>query len=233
MNLNDIMSRDLEIWKPVVGYEGLYEISSYGKLKRLSGYSPRKRAGYLDDKIFHKECILKSQYNHKGYVHNQLCRAENGVAKRKRVLIHRLVGGAFLPIPPEDKIQINHKNGIKDDNYFNNLEWCNNSENQIHARESGLRPESKKGFDNNQSVSVNQYNGEVLIKTYGSVGEASRQTGVQRTNIQKVCRGKRKFAGGFSWKYAKNIDGIDGIIPCYACQGGGCSTCNGYGYLIN
>ncbi len=195
------MSRDSEIWKPVVGYEGLYEISSYGRLKRLSGSFVVKRKGYIDTKMFREEIILKNQYNHKGYVTNHLYKDIDGVNKRKSILIHRLVGEAFLPPAPKNKNQINHKNGIKDDNYFNNLEWCDNFENQKHARENGLRLENKKGFDNNQSICVNQYDGDILIKTYGSICEASRETGIQRTNIKKVCRGKRKFAGGFSWYY--------------------------------
>jgi hypothetical protein len=195
------MDRELEIWKPVVGYEGLYEISSYGKLKRLSGYSPRKRNGYIVDNVFHGETILKSYYNHKGYLHNDLYKFINDTKIRKPVLIHRVVGDAFLSKPPKDKVQINHKNGIKDDNYYKNLEWCDNSENQIHARKMGLHPPNKKGFNNIQSVSIMQFSGDKLIKTYGSLGEAERETGIDRTNIKKVCRGKRKMAGGFSWEY--------------------------------
>jgi len=197
-------SREIEVWRPVIGFEDLYEISSYGRLKRLAGYSHRKRAGYIDDKVFHKECILKSHYNHKGYIHNTLSRSVNGVIKRKRVLLHRLVGESFLPIPPKGKNQINHKNGVKDDNYFENLEWCNNSENQKHARENGLIPENKKGFEHPQSIPVKQYYNNVFIKTYGSICEAARETGIQRSNIGKVCRGEREFAGGFYWEFNKN-----------------------------
>lgn len=138
------MNKDSEIWKAVVGYEGLYEISSYGKLKRLPGSFVVKRKGYIDTKRFREEIILKNQYNHKGYVVNYLFKDIDGVNKRKSILIHRLVAEAFLPPAHKNKNQINHKNGIKDDNYFNNLEWCNNSENQIHARENGLRLENKK-----------------------------------------------------------------------------------------
>ena len=79
-----------EIWIPVVGYDGLYEISSYGKLKRLEGYTQRKRNDKYD-MVHHGEIILASTINHKGYVRNDLISHVDGKRHRKSALIHRLV----------------------------------------------------------------------------------------------------------------------------------------------
>jgi hypothetical protein len=191
-----------EIWKPVVGFEGYYEISSIGNLKRLAGDVPLNRNGYKFSSYKREEKILKSHLNHKGYYHNSLFNFDGGVKNRFPVLIHRLVALAFLGEHPEGKEQVNHKNGIKTDNHYSNLEWCNNSENQTHARKSGLRPENKKGWDYKGSmpvIQINLSNGEI-INTFGSFEEAQRETGIDARNMRKVCNGLRKNAGGYFWK---------------------------------
>jgi hypothetical protein len=151
-----------ETWRAVVGYEGLYEVSSYGKLKRLAGYSKRirysKKGGhrYKDDKIYHAEIIFKLHLTNKGYVRGQLFKHDEERMKQKSVVMHRLVAEAFIGSAPEGKNQVNHIDGIKTNNHYTNLEWCNNSENQIHARKMGLQPENHKGYDCHQSKEVHQ-----------------------------------------------------------------------------
>lgn len=103
-----------ELWKPIEGYEGLYEVSNFGRVKRK----------YLNG----KELILKPIPNWKGYNRISL---SNGKGKSKIYSIHRLVGKAFIP-NPLNKQQINHINGIKQDNYVDNLEWVTPQENCIH-----------------------------------------------------------------------------------------------------
>jgi hypothetical protein len=191
-----------EIWKPVVGYEGLYEISSYGKLKRLEGYTQRKRNDKYD-MVHHGEIILASTINHKGYVRNDLISHVDGKRHRKSALIHRLVAEAFIGKHPDDKPQVNHIDGVKTNNHYLNLEWCDNKENQIHARENNLRQPNKKGFDYPHSISIKQINlitGE--IKIYGSYNEAERETNIPAQNIRKVIKGQRKTAGNSLWEIA-------------------------------
>lgn len=111
----------MEIWKPVIGYEGIYEVSSLGQIKSLN----YKRTGL--------EQILKPSKDKKGYLRTAL--TNNG--KSKTIKVHRVVCEAFFKLD-SDKFQVNHINGIKTDNRTSNLEWCTNSENQLHAIKIGL-----------------------------------------------------------------------------------------------
>ena len=117
-------------YRDIKGFEGIYQISNYGDVKRLAREVTRKKQGnfYVDEKI------IKSHVTPKGYLRIQL--SNNG--KRSSHFIHRLVAEAFLP-NPDNKPQVNHKDGNKTNNHVTNLEWCDNSENQIHAYENGLQ----------------------------------------------------------------------------------------------
>lgn len=196
--------RKEETWLPVVGFEGLFEISSYGQLKRLVGQTISIRKGYKDTVFERPEKILISQYSHKGYLHNTLTYFDTKTQKykNKRVLIHRLVAEAFISKQPPGKPQINHKNGIKDDNYYENLEWCNNTHNQIHAMEMGLRPPNSKNWEYPHGKPINQLELGTfrVINTYGSMQEAERQTGISYQNMRKVINGDRGSAGGYAWE---------------------------------
>lgn len=106
-----------EFWKPVVGYEGLYQVSNLGRVKSIR---------------FGKERILKPGINKGGYFFVVLYK--NG--KKKIHLVHRLVVDAFLEIPEELKrlkgtryLQVNHKDENKQNNVVSNLEWCSSSYN--------------------------------------------------------------------------------------------------------
>lgn len=132
--------------------------------------------------------------------------------KRFNKFVHRLVAETFIP-NPENKPFINHLNGNKEDNRIQNLSWCSTSENVKHSYDVLHRKHSQPmlgrfGKDNKKSHIVLQLQDNKVINYFYGIGEANRKTGIQFKNISAVCRGKRKSAGGFQWKYKEESDKI-------------------------
>lgn len=174
-----------EVWKDIEEYVGLYQVSTLGRVKSL--YSGK---------------VLKESTNNEWhYSRVQLYKNK----KRKSFGIHRLVAMAFIP-NPENKPEVNHKNGIKTDNSVENLEWCTGAENMQHAfKILGYKSPmfGKKGKQNPESRIVLQIKDGVIINCFHGLREASRATGVYHGTISKCCRGNRyyKTAGGYQWQY--------------------------------
>lgn len=186
-----------EVWKDIEGYEGLYQVSNKGRVKRLERVTADKNGR----KYHKKEKILKGRLNRSGgYLRVNL---HDNKGRRNHLAVHRLVAKAFIP-NPEDKPQVNHKDEVKTNNCVENLEWMTNKENINY----GTRNERMtKALRNHVAFSktVVQYSkaGE-LIEVYPSINEVERQLGFAHSNIIKVIQGKRKTCGGFVWKYVED-----------------------------
>ncbi len=166
-----------EIWIPIKGYEGLYEVSSYGRVRSLS----YRRTGQTR--------VLNLEKNHFGYILVKL--HKNG--KGKTYQVHRLVASAFIPNWFEDE-QVNHRDENKENNRVENLEWCSSKYNNNYGT-------ARKRMVEKQSKTVLQLTktGE-LIREWPSTMEAGRN-GFDNSSVAKCCNGKLKHYKGYIWKY--------------------------------
>lgn len=175
-----------EIWKPVVWYEGRYEISNLWRVKTL----------LLNNNSYPNWWIVKSFTNNWWY--NRLRLWINN--SHKWFTIHRLVSDAFIP-NPENKTYINHKNGIKHDNRVDNLEWVTQWENIKHAYRTWLR-NILRWKDSKLSKTIIQYDLNMIeIQEYVWIRYAWRVTWIDRCMIMGVCNWKYKSAWWFIWRY--------------------------------
>ena len=181
-----------EEWRDVVGYEGLYQVSSEGRVKSLERKLPHWRGG----ERIQQERILKPRIDRHGYLMINLC-ADN----KKWVLVHRLVCEAFHE-NPEGKPQVNHINEDKGDNRAVNLEWCTVKENNNHGTRNARIAGTKS-----KPVGQCTLDGE-LIKVWPSATEAERRAGFDHSAISKAANGKYKQAYGFTWKYIERKEKI-------------------------
>ena len=158
----------IEIWKDIKGYDGDYQISNLGRIKSL---------------MFGKEKILKSRKDTNGYYGVVLYKNHKKYSKR----IHRLVLENFNPIENMDKLEVNHKDGIKSNNILENLEWCDRLKNERHAYEIGLK--NKNGINNPQSKLKNNNIIEIrkLLKENNlTQEEIGKLFGVSKTTISLI-----------------------------------------------
>ena len=130
-----------------------------------------------------------------GYMIVTLCKGKNQGRQNKRV--HRLLMEAFVD-NPNNYPQINHIDGNKLNNNLDNLEWCSAKHNSIHAVSMGLCDARIKASE----VIIEQYDlSGNFIAEHPSLRGASRATNIAWQNISTVCRGLRKSAGNYYWKY--------------------------------
>ena len=170
-----------EIWKDVVGYEGLYQVSNLGRVKSLPRESTKGKT--LKNRII------------KGYYTVHL--SKFGVSKDK--LVHILVAEAFIDNPNRLKY-INHIDGNKLNNTVSNLEWCTASYNSLHAYATGLRTPNTTMLGKPSPRRTPVLCVDMGIE-YPSATAASNMTGINHGHISDCCRGERKTAGGFKWVY--------------------------------
>lgn len=162
-----------EVWKDIEGYEGLYQVSTLGRVKSLA----RERVS--------KDKILKSS----GVRYKLVCLYKSGIVKY--VKVHRLVANAFIS-NPENKPQVNHKDGNKFNNSVSNLEWATSKENCIHAVQTGLSvvPKGEKshlfGIGTRSKIVLDLATGIF----YNSAKEASFLLGLNHSVTRSMLNGR-------------------------------------------
>jgi hypothetical protein len=174
-----------EIWKDIKNFEGCYQVSNFGNIRRLDTLIPFK--GTLSIK---KGKVLKTTKNSKGYLTIVLC----WKSYRKTYSVHRLVALTFLP-NVNNKPQINHIDGNPLNNKVDNLEWCTFSENQRHAYDTGLKGKNENsGMAKLTNLQVIEIKKILKIKPDTSLNKFYKQIAdmfnVSRTTIKWIDQGK-------------------------------------------
>ena len=177
-----------EEWKDIVGYEGLYQISSYGNVRSI------KRDGTSGG-------VLHPFTTKEGY--KRVCLSKNNVVRKE--LVHRIVASHFLENP--DKLPIiNHKDECRTNNCVWNLEWCTAQYNLNYgtARERSAKHRNYGEIGVKHSKPVLQIGSDgKVIRQWSSIKEAAESVGCHAPNIVRACRKKKKKSGGFRWTYAE------------------------------
>ena len=171
----------MEEWKDIKGYEGLYQVSNEGRVKRLAG-SPKCKV----------DRILKNSVSSNGYLFITLYK--NGESKIYR--IHRLVMENFSPLENMKELEVNHLDEDITNNNLNNLQWCTRKENINYGNRA-------KKYIQNRGHKVRCVETQ---KIYNSLREAERETGCPHTHISDCVRGKAETCGGYHWEYANTSE---------------------------
>ena len=199
----------MEVWKDIEGYEGAYQVSNYGRVRSLDRIVVREDGVVLK----YKGKILKGGKYPNGYLFCHLGHKRNIGQKSK--LVHRLVAEAFIP-NPDNKPQVDHINGLKNDNRAENLRWVTQTENNLnettnvkHRTGLKLSEKAKKAREkatiiaankNKKTVFMYSLEGE-LEAVYNSVIEAANDNNCHPQNISACCSGKKKNIKGHIWSH--------------------------------
>ena len=179
-----------EEWRPIEGYEGLYEVSSYGRVRSLDRYVKTCYEAYK----LHKGKILSPAKDKNGYLKVHLCC--NG--KHNIIRVHRLVCKAFIP-NPDNLPEVNHKDEDKTNNSVDNLEWCDHSYNISY----GTRTERQKKT-NIQNGFWTGLSKEEYMKKYNQDRKEYRKKWYQE-NKDRVCEQQKEYYHRY---YQENRDRI-------------------------
>lgn len=181
----------MDLWRDIPDFEGLYQASANGEIRSL-----------------YTNIILKPEISKNGYCKVTLCKDK----KRKLLSIHRLVAMTYLDNYSEN-LQVNHKDGNKQNNNVSNLEMVTCKENIQHSFKNKLQvakkgkehPLYKKyGVENKTSKKVVQYDMQGnYIKTWDSIKDVERELGINNSNISSCCNNKKNSAGGYKWQHFK------------------------------
>lgn len=179
-----------EVWKAVVGYEGIYEVSNFGRVASLERVNARGQIV--------SSRIKATKPNNRGYI--QINLSKDG--KQEYRLLHRIVAEAFIP-NPEGLPQVNHKDEDKNNNSANNLEWCTNMYNRHYG--TGLeRAICNHNYDkiahkNRKYIAQKDENDRVIAVWHGLLAAAKAVGGNKDAIRNSIKCGYR--SRGYYWSY--------------------------------
>ena len=192
----------METWKPVQGYEGYYEVSDYGRVRRLDNlvatgikHSEQRRV---------QGRVLKLHTKRNGYLTVDLSKG----SKVTTVSVHKLVANAFIP-KKVGQTEVNHKNCNKADNRVVNLEWVTPRENKDHAKANGCyyNP-NRKPIKCKQTQMVFEGSYKAAEWVNATKFQNSKQVRNMANKIREVCNGHQSTAYGFTWCYMEGSSTI-------------------------
>lgn len=184
-----------EEWKDVIGFEGLYQVSSLGRVKSFRKNKPHILANCVGK---HGYCVV--------ILHN-------GKGLRKNERVHRLVAESFIP-NPNNFPYVNHKDENKTNNKVSNLEWCTSKYNTNY----GTCIKRIRITNRTHSKTVLQYNKEgILIKRFNSVSQIEDELNFSHSNIVNCLKGKINAAYGYVWLYEDNTEQLNDRLSKKIC----------------
>lgn len=193
----DSIKLDGEEWKDVVGYEGYYMVSNFGRIISCARYVPKNNG---IRRITTK--LLAQNVNHAGYCKTILCKNSKS---HKHELVHRIVAKAFIP-NPYNKPMIDHKDRDKTNNHVSNLMWCTIQENMqnpntiMHCRNLNLN----RIYPTLRHPVVALRN-NIVIKQYNSIKEAAVD-GHKSCGISNCCAKRTPTYHGYKWMYLEDYN---------------------------
>lgn len=175
-----------EIWKDIIGFEGLYQISNYGRVKSLDRVIIRKSRWGGYDSALYLGRILKKAFYKNGYAFVSL----SSPIKIKQIMIHRLVAIHFIN-NPQNKNEVNHKDGLKANNQVDNLEWVTASENMKHSFAIGLNKQRFIGYTDGKHPNCKQIYDTKTKKIYQDIKSASDDYGLTYSYLASMLNGNK------------------------------------------
>lgn len=207
--MQEVADRSLSIIDNVSIQQVQATMQKISQWKRIDLYPDYLISPKGDIYSLKKRRLLKQKIQSNGYY--TVCVFDK-YGKEKTVLVHRLVAMAYIP-NPENKPQINHIDGNKQNNHVSNLEWVTGSENQKHAYRNGLNKFDEVDWKNLKKlhekhkkpvVKIDRFTNKILAK-YESIKEAGEKNGIDYKQIHATCKGKQPTAHGFKWAYEEDV----------------------------
>lgn len=189
---NDQKLKEDEVWKDVERYEGLYQISNYGKVKSFK------------HRVHGENGVILKPHEYDAYSQYKLSDSNN---KEERIPAHRLVATAFIP-NPNNYPEVNHKNGVKTDNRVQNLEWCTRQQNIIHMHKV-LYPHMMRGRRNprtgiTEEDALRIY--ELAIKEERTLEDIGEEYGISACAVVDIKVGR-------TWNYVTKKEYVKNLHP--------------------